>query len=333
MVTAADLLHLPFDDAFTRAGVAYAKTSLHFTYDRMGLNLGARLRKIVAGVAVEQAFRRWLQANGVPFDQLGATPFTEKDRYDLRLGGRRCDLKSFLLSKREDITALRREPAWLLDASALVPEDQLRGSSLDDGDIYAFGFLAGLEARQREEVTKAARAGQPLEMVASPEDGLWLSGGGPQWRPLGPLAFKTASPRPLEVEIGGQGEAREALVERLVLPPRTRVETRNAFYTLLYLSLTEQPTSAVGVSSPLLRETHVFEPTAWHNIWVYGMQVVIAGWLTKGDFRSHSQRLLAGARVKQYARTHTINHALEIRHLRPIAELAARVKEFARGAT
>ncbi len=333
MVTAADLLRLPFDDAFTRTGVAYAKTSLHFTYDRMGLNLGARLRKIVAGVAVEQAFRRWLQTNGVPFDQLGATPFTEKDKYDLRLGGRRCDLKSFLLSKRDDITALRRDPAWLLEASALVPEDQLLSGALDDGDVYVFGFLAGLETRQREEITKAARAGQPLEMVASPEDALWLSGGGTHWRPLGPLALKTDSPRPLTVEVGGQGEAHEALVERLALPPRTRLETSNAYYTLLYLGLTEQPRGAVGVSSPLLRETHVFEPKAWHNIWVYGMHIVIAGWLTKGDFRSHSQRLPAGSRVKQYARTHTINHALEIRHLRPIAELAARVKEFARGAT
>lgn len=328
MIAATDLLRLPYDDTLTRAGVEYAKKSLHYTYDRMHLNLGARLRKIVAGVAVELAFRRWLDAQEVPYDLLGTTAFTEKDRYDLRLGGRRCDLKSFLISRRESITELRRDPGWLLDAAALVPEDQLLGHSLNDGDLYAFGFLAGLEARQREDVAKAVQAGRPLELVASPDADAWL-GRGP-WRSLGKLALKTDLLTPLEVEIGGQGADHGALVERLLLPPRERVETQHEFYSLLHLRLDRLPEGQLGVRSPALRETHLIAPTHWHNIWVYGLEIIIAGWLTKGDFRSHSRRLPAGARVKQYAHTQTVNYALDVRHLRPITELAARVKEFAR---
>jgi hypothetical protein len=327
MIASTDILRLPYDDTLTRAGVEYAKKSLHYTYDRMHLNLGARLRKIVAGVAVELAFRRWLDANEVPYDLLGATAFTEKDKYDLRLGGRRCDLKSFLISRRETITALRRDPGWLLDATALVPEDQLLKPSLDDGDIYTFGFLAGLETRQRDDVDKAVQTGQPVELVASPDADGWL-GRGP-WRPLGPLALKTDLLTPLEVEIGGQGADHGALVERLLLPPRERVETQHEFYSLLYLRVDRLPEGPLGVRSPVLRETHLVAPTHWQNIWVYGMEVIIAGWLTKGDFRSHSRRLPAGSRVKQYARTQTNNYALEVRHLRPILDLAARVKEFA----
>ena len=102
MLFPADILRLPYDDSLTRAGVEYAKKSLHYTYNRMHLPPGPRLRKIVAGVAVELAFRRWLDANDVPYDLHGATAFTEKDRYDLRLGGRRVDLKLFPHRARDD---------------------------------------------------------------------------------------------------------------------------------------------------------------------------------------------------------------------------------------
>src|SRR5215204_2396500 len=118
------ILRLPYDASLTVAGIEYAKKSLHYTYNRMGLSATARLRKIVSGVAVELAFRRWLEAGGVRYSLEGATPFTEPDRYDLRLGGRRCDVKSFLVSDRPRIAALRRDPTELYGASALVPEDQ-----------------------------------------------------------------------------------------------------------------------------------------------------------------------------------------------------------------
>jgi hypothetical protein len=328
MISAADLLRLPFDDSLAWAGVEYAKKSLHYTYDRMNLQPGARLRKIVAGVAVELAFRRWLDASEVPYDLLGATAFTEKDKYDLRLGGRRCDLKSFLLSKRDDITALRRDPAWLLDAAALVPEDQLLAHSLDDGDIYVFGFLAGLEARQREDVEKAAQAGRRLELVVTPEREAWL--GREKWHSLGKLALKTDLAAPLEVEVGGQDADRGALVEHLTLPPRTRVETEHEYHSLLYLRVTRLPEGPVGVRSPVLQDTLLAAPTDWHNIWVYGMDVFITGWMTKGDFRSHARRLPAGSAVKQYHRTQTNNYALHCQHLHPVRALAERVKAFAK---
>src|SRR5260221_13058090 len=139
----------------------------------MRLAHGARLRKIVAGVAVELAFRRWLQAQAVPFDLLGATHFTEKDKYDLRLGGRRCDVKSFLISDRTQIATLRRDPAWLNAAEALVPEDQLQSDRLEEQDIYLFGFLAGLETRSAADLDKALRAEQPVYLIHTLSQPRW----------------------------------------------------------------------------------------------------------------------------------------------------------------
>lgn len=328
MLSAADLLRLPFDESLARAGVEYAKRSLPYTFNRMRLAPGPRLRKIVAGIAVELALRRWLDAQSVPYDLLGLTAFTEKDRYDLRLGGRRVDVKSFLLTRRPAIQALRRDAGWLLDAEALVPEDQLASPRLTDGDIYLFGFLTGLEARQPAETRRAAEAGQPVEMVATLPGPDWL--GQDAWRPLGELALKSPGGGALEVEVGGQAHDHSALVEAVHLPPATRLALRGDFYSVLYLRALQPPQADLGLSSRALRATQVFRPADWHNIWVYGMDVFIAGWLTKGQLLAHGRRLPAGARVKQYARTQTANRSVPISALQPVAKLAEQVKAFAR---
>src|SRR5260221_7620057 len=204
------ILRLPYDASLTVAGIEYAKKSLHYTYNRMHLAPGARLRKIVAGVAVELAFRRWLQAENVPFDLLGATPFTEKDKYDLRLGGRRCDVKSFLISDRSQITAVRRDPAWLDAAEALVPEDQFQSDRMEEQDIYLFGFLAGLETRTAPDLDKALAAEQPVYLIHTLSQPRWRGtqtdpgAGASPWRSLGRLLFKADTPAPIELEAGGQ---------------------------------------------------------------------------------------------------------------------------------
>jgi hypothetical protein len=325
----SQILRLPYDSSLTVAGIEYAKKSLHYTYNRMHLAPGARLRKIVAGVAVELAFRRWLQDQKVPFDLLGATHFTEKDKYDLRLGGRRCDLKSFLISDRQQISTLRRDPGWLSGAEALVPEDQFQSDRLGEQDLYLFGFLAGLETRDARDLQQALRAEQPVYLIHTPTQPRWrgtaTSGG---WRSLGQLLFKADTPAPLELEAGGQDANHAARMERLRLEPRTRLASQAEFYSLLYLHVPRLPEGPVGVRSPVLRETVVIEPGQWVNIWVYGIEVFLAGWLPKADFRTLSRRLPAGSAVLQYPRTQTNNRAVPVTELRPVAELAEMVKKW-----
>jgi hypothetical protein len=324
MLSPAQVLRLPYDPSLTLAGIEYAKKSLHYTYNRMGLNPAARLRKIVTGVAVELAFRRWLEAQAIPYDLLGATAFTEKDRYDLCLGGRRCDMKSFLISDRPRITALRHDPAWLLDASALVPEDQFKSSALEENDLYLFGFLAGLETRHSQDLEKAVQAGQPVYLLHTLAEEAWL--GQRTWRSLGRLTFTHPGSGRLAVEVGGQNAARAAIVERLKLPPQARVETAQEYYSLLYLRVPRLPADLVEVHSPALNETRRIAPLDWSNIWVYGLEVFIAGWLTKAEFRALGRLLPAGTAVKQYRQTQVDNRAVPVSELRPLAELAQLIR-------
>jgi hypothetical protein len=279
----------------------------------------------VAGVAVELAFRRWLEAERVPYDLLGATPFTEPDRYDLRLGGRRCDVKSFLLGDRADIRRVRRDPNWLLDAEALVPEDQLHSSTLEENDFYLFGFLAGLETRRRTELDQALLAEQPVYLLYTLDQAQWL--GTAQWRSLGRLVLKADLPGPLELEIGGQGLSRATYVERLALAPLERTVSAGEFYALHYLHPSGLPAGPVGVRSAILGETVLVPPQRWENIWVYGIEIFLAGWLTKADFRARGRKLPAGTAVRQYPRgTQTENRAVPVRALRDVRELADLVR-------
>src|SRR5512140_3712479 len=152
-----------------------------------------RLRRIVSGIAVELAFRRYLTQQGIPFDVRGATPFTDPDRYDVSLGGQRCDIKSFQIMHREQIRALHASPELLLQAPGLVPLDQYAGENHSANDLYLFAFLTGLVASDAAEMQKAKDAGQPLYLIhAMPP--AWVR---PQvWTPLGALILKSEGDEP-----------------------------------------------------------------------------------------------------------------------------------------
>jgi hypothetical protein len=93
------------------------------------------------------------------------------------------------------------------------------------------------------------------------------------------------------------------------------------------------PDGVVEVHSPTLGETHKIAPLDWANIWVYGLEVFMAGWLTKAEFRAQSQLLPAGTTVKQYRQTQVDNRAVPVRELRPLAELAQLIRDSDWGKT
>jgi hypothetical protein len=328
MLTTTDLVRLPFTPNLTQAGIAYACRSLAFTYDRMGGSPHERLRRIAAGVAVELAFKRHLSAQEVPFDTLGMTPFTDPDHYDVALGGRRCDLKSFLLFEKDAIHSLRQDPGWLLEAAALVPSDQLASDHFQEKDLYLFAFAAARVTRTRSELERVLQSGQPVCFVY-PFPAAWSRP--TSWNSLGDLALKSEAEESLSLELGGQGVDRSFQAERLQLPPRLRVPAGREYYSLSYLRAGHIPAGRVGLHSPTLKKTHLVAPKAWDNIWVYGLEITLAGYMPCGEFRRRSRALPAGSRVRQYPRTRTENHTLSIAELYPLNDLFRRVKAWRAG--
>ena len=322
MITAEDLISLPYTPDLTQSGISYACRSLPHAYDRVGGSRFDSLRRIVVGVSVELAFRRYLAQQNIPFDVQGTMPFTDPDRYDVSLGGHRCDLRSFLISHREQITSMRSDPAQILQAPGLVPVDQSSGDAWSSGDIYLFAFLAGLIASSPEDVGRASRAGQPLYLLhAMPAN--WVR---PQaWMALGPLALKSESSEPIIVEIGGQDAAREFISCSVEVPPFQRVQIERDFHSVACVHVNSVPGARLGIHSPARRETHLIRPAEWGNIWIYGMRIYLAGWITREEFRQRACLVQKGSRVFQYDRTRTKNLAVPISDLHPLPELMSRV--------
>ncbi len=323
MIAASDLLRIPYTSDLTEGGIAYANRSLPHTYDRMGGSPFDRLRRIVAGVAVELAFRRYLAQQNIPFDIKGATPFTDPDRYDVSLGGHRCDIKSFLISHRTQITSLRADPGLILQAPALVPLDQYSADGHSDNDLYLFAFLTGLVAASLDDLQKAVDANQPTYLIHTMPK-LWMR---PQlWIPLGPLALKSESDETLRLEIGGQDSGRDFMTRQLELPPRTRVEVDGDFYSLVYIHIESKTRARLGIYSPSRKESYLIEPIAWSNIWVYGLDIYLAGWISREEFRRRAGLIHEGSRVFQYNQTRTKNLAVSVSDLTPMSKLFERVR-------
>lgn len=325
MLTPSDFLRLPFTPDLTQGGIAYAIRSLPYTYNRMGGSSFDRLRRIVAGVAVELAFRRHLSQQDIPYDVKGATPFTDPDRYDVSLGGHRCDVKSFLISHREQISALRTQPELLLKAPALVPLDQYAADGHRDDDLYLFAFMTCLLAASQGDMRKALEAGQPAYLVHTmPKE--WTR---PKvWQPLGPLALKSESDEILTVEIGGQAQGREFMTRTFVLPPRMRVRVKDEFFALSSIHVHILPGARVGIHSPVMGEPYIIDPFGWGNIWVYGIEILLTGYIPREEFRRKSSLIQPGSRVFQYSKTRTKNLAVPIGDLKPLGRLFEQVRAW-----
>jgi len=321
----SNLLHLPYTRDLTEGGIAYAIRSLPYTYNRMGGSPYDRLRRIVAGVAVELAFRRYLSEQNIPFDVKGATPFTEPDRYDVSLGGRRCDIKSFLITYRNQISEMKRNPEVVLKAPALVPSDQNAAEGHSEKDIYLFAFLSGLIAASQADLGKVIYKKQPYYLIHAMPDA-WTRP--TEWNPLGALVLKSESDATQIVEIGGQDAGREMRTSIVEIPPHTKVKVQDEFFSLSYVHIKSLPDARIGIHCPTLNETHLINATEWSNIWVYGMDILLTGWLTRGEFNRRASAILPGARVFQYDRTRAKNLAVSVSDLKPLSELFKRVKEW-----
>ena len=325
MITAEDLIHLPYTADLTEAGIAYACRSLAYIYDRMDASSFDRLQHIVGNVAVELTLRRYLGEEGIPFGTRGVSPFTDPNRHDITLGGHRCDVKSYLIAKRGQITDIRRDPACLLQAPALVPLDQYSAGSHNDRDIYLFAFLCGLTTISQADLQAASAAGQPFYLI-HPMPKPWARPS--LWQPLGSLVLKSGAETILSVELGGQTENRNFLSQSVELPPRKRVQVEARFYTLAYIHAQDLSQGRIGIHSPSLDKTVVILPHQWGNIWVYGMDILLAGYITHEEVRRRASLIRTGSRTLQYGMTHTRNLAVPIVDLHPLGRLFERVREW-----
>jgi hypothetical protein len=148
------------------------------------------------------------------------------------------------------------------------------------------------------------------------------------WNSFGALVLKSESAEAQIVEVNGQDEGREARSLEVELPPGTKVQIKDEFFSVTHIQSKPLPGARIGIHSPTHRETHLIGTMDWGNIWVYGMEVLLAGWLTRAEFKQRASPIQEGARVFQYNKTRTKNLAVPVHDLKPISDLLERVKEW-----
>jgi hypothetical protein len=321
----SDLLRLPYTRDLTEGGIAYALHSLSHLHHRTNSSLYEHLRRVVAGTAVELAFRRYLAERGIPFEVKAAAPFAAPDRYDVYLAGHRCDLKTFLISRRDQIAEMRSNPGILLGAPALVASDEHAGDGHGSLDLYLFAFLAALTTASQSDLQKVIDTNQPHYLVhVMPE--VWRRPS--RWTPLGRLALKSEAEAGITLEIGGQAEGREQRSCTVELPPRTRLELETEFFSLSYLHIRSKPAARIGIHSPVRGETHLIGAPDWGNLWVYGLDVLLAGYIAREEFCRRASFIQAGSRLFQSDQTQVKNLAVSVSELKPLCDLFLRVKAW-----
>jgi hypothetical protein len=234
-------------------------------------------------------------------------------------------VKSFLINKREQITTIKRAPAHLLRTPALIPSDLFAADQHTAQDIYIFAFISALTTVTREDLIKAIDAQQPYYLI-HPLPREWSR---PQtWIPLNRLALKSECDETLTVELGGQTAERDFVTATLELAPRTLTRVPQTFYSLSYISVNQIPSARVGLHSPVRGEPYLITPENWGNIWVYGMEMTLTGYITHEEFRHRADPIPEGARVFQFTQTRTKNLAVPIADLHPLGELFEQVKAW-----
>lgn len=323
MISVSDVLHVPCTHDLIKGGIAHAIHSLPYQLYRASSSPYERLRRAVAGAAVELAFRRYLSEHEIPFEVKSALPFTERERYDVTLGGRRCEMKSFLISYSDQIAEIQQNPQVLLKAPALVASDQHAGDGHSHHDLYLFAFLSGFITTSQADLQKVIEAKQPYCFIhAMPEE--WSRPS--TWRPLGKLVLKSESEESLILELAGQDAGREIRSITVELPPRTRIEIQSEFFSLSHIHIKSVPAARIGIHNSVGKQTHTIGTLNWGNLWVYGQDIWLVGYIPREEFSRRARFIQAGAHVFQYNHTQVKNLAVPVAELRPLSELFGRVK-------
>jgi hypothetical protein len=272
---------------------------------------------LVASTAVEVAFRRHLSQENIPFEVKATTPFTDRERFDVVLKGHRCDIKSFLISHREQILTIRKDSNTLLEAQALVPSDSHAGDGHSYNDIYLFAFINGLVALSQADMQKVLAKGQPHYLMHV----LPMNWRRPNyWKPLGNIIVESALDEELMLEVYGQDEGREMKRVTVSISPYGRASIPESFYAIAALHVRRMPDAKVAIQLES-GESHIIPPYEWSNIWVYGMDIFMTGYASYEEISQRATLLPPGARTFQYERTHVKNLSLPVSKLKPLKNL------------
>ena len=250
------------------------------------INSYDRIRLRAADNVAALAFRRCLTAKRVPHQFSPSPGFADSTSYLPMIGGRNCILVAQMICRRSLIRRLRNQPEQIKQRMVYLPE-RTEWDAFGDEDLYIFAFISTLVTRSREAIKKAVNAGEPLYLFyRMPPD--WSL---PElWEPMETLVLKTDLSEAVTLTLHGQDGQQQYCSQQIRLAGRQRTEVSSSFFSIGGLGIDRLPKGPVGIHNPFTGETLLVGPYQWGNVWLYGIEIVFAGYIRRGDFHRHAVR-------------------------------------------
>ena len=282
MVSSSDFISLEYTQDLAQAGVLLTHRSLSHLQARETTPTFPELRNQVASSTLALAFRRLIYREKIPHQYLETTPFSDPEHRDITIGGHKCNLIHTLISQRTQIRHALKDSDSLLSSKVYIPGDQTASVSYNEDDINIFAFLFGLVTPNLHAIRNAQEAKQPVFLIHHfPPRWQSLE----KWATLGRLVVKNNSKQTLNIQVCGHKANRGYQSEFICLSPGDKRPVSKDYYSLNNLHIDRLPFGRVEIHSPTRTETHRIRPVDWGNLWIYGTQIKIVGYLTCGGFR------------------------------------------------
>jgi hypothetical protein len=321
-----NLILLDCEKTYLQAGVEEACRAAAQPGRFPQLNSFDRIRLRVADNLAALAFRRCLADHRVPHQYAASPGFADPTGYLPVIGGRNCIPVPQLICRRSLIRSLRKDPAQLLKRDLIVPE-RAGWQAFGQEDLYVFAFISALVTRSREAIKKAVNAGEPLKLLyrMPPEWSL-----PERWSPLETLVFKTDLSNAVTLTLHGQDGRQQYCSQQVKLAGRQRTEVSSKFFSIGALQVDRLPKGPIGIHNPASEETLLAAPYQWGNVWLYGIEITLAGYFRRRDFHrravrpSMSEALYANPCL---AEEHLLS--LPVEDLKPLPDLFQRAEAWA----
>jgi hypothetical protein len=269
MITRSDFIPLPFTPDLMQAGILFACRELAFgRIQESGSQ--EQLRQLVGDIAVELAFRHYLDELRLRFKTHEDRPVSLPGKGEVILGGRGCHLVNRLVDPHTS-SRMDADLGPYLRSSVGLPPSELSSDRLADHDLLVFTFI-----KLRKSNPQAASPGFLLYRFPA------------SWSNLS-LPPSIQSRQGIQVELGGRGAGGEALNEVLHLLPGEAASSSRIFRSLAYLSIQRPVPKYLFVSLPGRKPLQI-EPGQWQNLWLEVGEILLAGYIPVGEFRRHARR-------------------------------------------
>jgi hypothetical protein len=121
--------------------------------------------------------------------------------------------------------------------------------------------------------------------------------------------------------VTGTCKSKDILKEQMHLSPLREVASQAEFYSLNLLSITQERDARITVNSPQIKKNYHIDGNDWVNIWVYGMEIILAGFITFGEIKHSARSLKSSAQTSRLANTTSTEVALPLISLHPLVDL------------